>query len=40
MVEHEVHHRGKMYVYLALLGVERPPLYGATDRDLRRFSVA
>jgi uncharacterized damage-inducible protein DinB len=39
MVEHEVHHRGEMYVYLALLGVERPPLYGATERDLRGFSV-
>ncbi len=39
MVEHEVHHRGEMYVYLALLGVERPPLYGATEQDLRRFSV-
>ncbi len=40
MVEHEVHHRGEMYVYLALLGVERPPLYGATEQDLRRYSVA
>src|SRR5215467_9057965 len=27
MIEHEIHHRGEMYVYLALLGVERPPLY-------------
>jgi uncharacterized damage-inducible protein DinB len=40
MVEHEVHHRGEMYVYLALLGVERPPLYGVTESELRRSSVA
>jgi uncharacterized damage-inducible protein DinB len=40
MIEHEVHHRGEMYVYLALLGVPRPPLYGATEADLRRYSVA
>ncbi|MBZ5603520.1 MAG: DinB family protein [Acidobacteriia bacterium] len=40
MIEHEVHHRGEMYVYLALLGVERPPLYGVTEQELRRSSVA
>ncbi len=40
MVEHEAHHRGEMYVYLALLGVERPPLYGVTESELRRSSVA
>jgi uncharacterized damage-inducible protein DinB len=40
MVEHEVHHRGEMYVYLALLGVPRPPLYGVTEPELRRHSVA
>lgn len=40
MVEHEVHHRGEMYVYLALLGVPRPPLYGVTEPELRRYSVA
>src|SRR5581483_3952540 len=30
MIEHEIHHRGEMYVYLALMGVERPPLFGVT----------
>jgi uncharacterized damage-inducible protein DinB len=40
MVEHEVHHRGEMYVYLALLGVPRPPLYGVTEPELRQHSVA
>lgn len=40
MIEHEVHHRGEMYVYLTLLGVPRPPLYGVTESELRRYSVA
>jgi uncharacterized damage-inducible protein DinB len=39
MIEHEVHHRGEMYVYLALAGVERPPLYGVTEPELRKYSV-
>ena len=38
MVEHEVHHRGEIYVYLALLGVPRPPLYGLTESELRGLS--
>jgi|SRR5579864_8234055 len=38
MVEHEVHHRGEIYVYLALLGVARPPLYGLTEPELRTLS--
>jgi uncharacterized damage-inducible protein DinB len=29
MSEHEVHHRGQLYVYLRMLGVEVPSLYGA-----------
>ena len=40
MIEHEIHHRGEMYIYLALLGVERPPLYGVTEPELRRHSIA
>jgi uncharacterized damage-inducible protein DinB len=40
MVEHEVHHRGEMYVYLAMVGVDRPPLYGLTEPELRQRSVA
>lgn len=38
MVEHEIHHRGEIYVYLALLGVPRPPLYGLTEPELRSLS--
>jgi len=36
MIEHEVHHRGEMYVYLALLRVPRPPLFGLTSEELAR----
>lgn len=38
MVEHEIHHRGEIYVYLALLGVPRPPLYGLTEPELKALS--
>lgn len=38
MVEHEIHHRGEIYVYLALLGVPRPPLYGLTEPELWALS--
>ena len=34
MVEHEVHHRGQIYFMLGLLGVETPPLYGLTERQV------
>lgn len=40
MVEHEIHHRGEIYVYLALLGVPRPPLYGLTEPELKALSSA
>jgi uncharacterized damage-inducible protein DinB len=28
MTEHEIHHRGQLFVYLRLLGVKPPSLYG------------
>ncbi len=34
MIEHEIHHRGQMYVILGLLGVDAPPLYGLTEREV------
>lgn len=34
MVEHEVHHRGQLYLYLALLGIKTPPLYGLTSEEV------
>jgi uncharacterized damage-inducible protein DinB len=39
MVEHEAHHRGQLYLQLALLGVSTPPLYGLTSEQVRERSV-
>ena len=38
MVEHEVHHRGQIYVMLGVLGVETPPLYGLTEEEVEERS--
>lgn len=35
MVEHEIHHRGQIYTYLGMLGVELAPLYGMTSEQVR-----
>ena len=34
MVEHEAHHRGQIYIYLAMLEVPTPPLYGLTSEQV------
>jgi len=34
MVEHEIHHRGQIYLYLGILNVPTPPLYGLTSEQL------
>ncbi len=34
MAEHEIHHRGQLYLYLAMLNVPTPPLYGLTSEQL------
>jgi len=34
MVEHEIHHRGQIYLYLSMLNVETPPLYGLTSEQV------
>jgi uncharacterized damage-inducible protein DinB len=39
MIEHEVHHRGQMYMYLAMLGVPTPPIYGLTEEQVKERSV-
>ena len=38
MVEHEVHHRGQLYLMLRLLDVPTPPLYGLTSEEVRANS--
>ena len=39
MVEHEVHHRAQIYVYLGLLGIPTPPIYGLTSEEVRERST-
>jgi uncharacterized damage-inducible protein DinB len=39
MIEHEVHHRGQIYLYLAMLEVPTPPLFGPTSEEVRARSV-
>lgn len=39
MVEHEIHHRGQIYTYLAMLDVPTPPLYGLTSEQVLEKSV-
>jgi uncharacterized damage-inducible protein DinB len=39
MFEHEIHHRGQIYLLLSMLGVETPPLYGLTSEQVRARSV-
>jgi len=34
MFEHEAHHRGQVYMMLALRGVKTPPLYGLTEEEV------
>ncbi|MBL4752059.1 MAG: DinB family protein [Flavobacteriales bacterium] len=35
MAEHEIHHRGQLYLYLSILGLPSPPLYGLTSEEVR-----
>jgi uncharacterized damage-inducible protein DinB len=39
MVEHEVHHRAQIYVYLGMLGIPTPPLYGLRSEEVRERST-
>jgi uncharacterized damage-inducible protein DinB len=39
MIEHEVHHRGQIYLYLQLLNIPTPPLYGLTSEEVKARSV-
>lgn len=40
MLEHQIHHRGQIYLYLGLLNVPTPPLYGLTSEQVRARSSA
>jgi uncharacterized damage-inducible protein DinB len=39
MVEHEIHHRGQIYTYLAMLDIATPPIYGLTSEEVRARSL-
>ncbi len=39
MAEHEIHHRGQLYMYLGMLGVETPPIYGLTSEEVAERGV-
>jgi uncharacterized damage-inducible protein DinB len=39
MVEHEVHHRGQIYLMLRLLNVPTPALYGLTSEEVKARSL-
>ncbi|MDC8003880.1 DinB family protein [Aureisphaera galaxeae] len=34
MAEHEIHHRGQIYIYLGMLGITTPPIYGLTSEEV------
>src|SRR5690606_11264927 len=38
MAEHEIHHRAQLYIYLNLLGVETPPMFGLSSEDVIKIS--
>lgn len=39
MIEHEIHHRGQIYLMLNILEVPSPPLYGLTSEEVRDRSL-
>ena len=39
MVEHEVHHRGQLYMMLGMVGVSAPPMFGLTSEEVRERSI-
>ena len=39
MTEHEIHHRGQLYLYLGILGVATPPIFGLTEEEVKARSA-
>lgn len=39
MVEHEIHHRGQLYLYLNLLNIKTPPMFGLSSEEVREKSA-
>ena len=38
-LNHSIHHRGQLYLYLAMLDVPAPPLYGLTEEEVKAASA-
>ncbi|HEX4962877.1 MAG TPA: DinB family protein [Thermoanaerobaculia bacterium] len=39
MIEHEIHHRGQIYLMLGILWIPTPPLYGLTSEEVYARSM-
>lgn len=39
LAEHEVHHRGQVYLMLRMIDVATPPMYGLTSEEVRERSL-
>ncbi len=39
MIEHEIHHRAELYIYLNLLDVKTPQIYGLSAEEVQEKSV-
>ena len=38
MIEHEIHHRGQLYLYCSILEIPTPPLYRLTEEQVKERS--
>lgn len=39
MIEHEIHHRAQLYIYLNLLDVKTPPIFGLNAEEVEMNSI-
>jgi len=37
LAEHEIHHRAELYIYLNMLDVKTPPMYGLTAEEVAKM---
>ena len=40
MIEHEIHHRGQIYLYLGMLDVPTQPMFGLTSEQVRSVGMS
>lgn len=39
LTEHEIHHRAQLYIYLNMLDIKTPPMFGLTAEEVQQRSV-